>query len=98
MFGENPVRHNVTPISSATETKRFLKISNSMELMARTLTRPPPRHPRCAAHDGAPAGRPRVSELVDSETEAGGTTVVAWPPTMTAGPAATVPGGSSSQR
>src|ERR1700733_3307175 len=30
MFGEKPVRQRVTPISSAMETKRFLKISNSI--------------------------------------------------------------------
>jgi len=37
MFGEKPVRHSVTPISSAMDRKRFLKTSKSTGLIRMVL-------------------------------------------------------------
>ena len=69
MFGEKPVRHSVTPISSAIETKRFLKISNSIGSM-RILGLTPPRS-ACSRRSSDAAGRrphgDDVAEGVDAE-------------------------------
>src|SRR4030095_5409262 len=59
MLGEKLVRHSVTPISSATETKRFSKTSKAMGSMR---MRPSGR--------GCPGGD-HVGELVEAEPEAG---------------------------
>src|SRR5689334_4223498 len=83
MFGENPVRQSVTPISSATETNRFLKISNSIGLICMVNgpeTEPSHFHLRllrgsvtvplpAAALADQRADSDDVSEIVDAEAE-----------------------------
>ena len=68
MLGENPVRQSVTPISSATDTNRFLKISNSIGFVCIVTV---PRRVRIGGGEPAarPADRDHVPELIDPEAE-----------------------------
>ena len=105
MFGEKPVRHSVTPISSAMDRKRFLKISNSTGWI---VPRPGSGSSgRCQADVGIrpgpglglmPGACLPISTFPCPSTlnrQPGGTTMVASPPVMIAGPRAWEPGGQS---
>src|SRR6266566_718035 len=60
MFGEKPVRQSATPISSAIDTKRFLKISNSIGLMTAGSA-------RCGPHAIAPRAFTAGSRLMGED-------------------------------
>ena len=80
MLGEKPVRQRVTPISSAMETKKFLKISNLDGVRTHgACSESVTRIRRTYTDKGQVRVATRVPAASIFQCQAGGMTLVDWP-------------------